>query len=269
MPHERRVFINLDSKQLFDISAKSDTASAETKNTIVSLNSEQSHHLSNVLRLKIGDGLTVIEQNSKIEFSAIIMSVSKSNNQVQIAITEQRTRDIPELSFVDTLIFSVCKGKTNDIICEKATELGISNIIFWQATRSIVQLEGKKDIEKKLERWRTIAESSAVQSSRVSIPKIEFFSDLSTLIFKVKTEKSASNSLLYCSLSEGAQAIHKYLPLTAPIKLIIGPEGDFTLDEEATLFDNGFKPLSLGSNRLRSETAAISAIAGINFILQK
>ena len=164
---------------------------------------------------------------------------------------------------VDTLLFALCKGSHNDEVCEKATELGISSICFFQAERSVVIA---KNTESKISRWNKIAEAASRQSGRTTIPRITSALSLKEAIATLP----AGHTLLKIvgSLAKQAMSLSQIHPLAKSSCLLIGPEGDFSPAEEEILLVNDFKFISFGNARLRSETAALAGIAMIQALYE-
>ena len=225
----------------------------------IRLSKEESHHLTKVLRLDLGAELRVVDPITQASYQAII---AEKREVITIKITaavDEKVRRSP----VVTLAMALTKGDHNDLVCEKATELGIENLIFWQAERSVAKFD---NAEHRLERLRRIALAACKQSGKSFLPGIEIVRDLKNLIEKLQELKQADDSLLICSLA-GEAKLAKDLQLNSRAHVVVGPEGDFTLQEEQQLASNGFSLLSLGPYTLRSETAAIAAISGLQAVM--
>jgi 16S rRNA (uracil1498-N3)-methyltransferase len=239
MTHERRVFVEVNEHKPFS-----------------ALSAEDCHHFKNVLRLKAGSTVIAVDKDSGAEFE------SEFNPETcSVKILRERPKR-PQSALSVTLCFAACKGKTNDFIAEKATELGAANIIFWQAARSIVDIS-EKDEARKLSRWQSIAESAAKQSARIDLPLIKYLRGIDEVITAVSRSDSQK---FFCSLANDSLPLSSFPRLGPEIAIVIGPEGDFTAPEEETLVSHTFKRVTLGYNRLRSETAAIAALAAINTV---
>jgi 16S rRNA (uracil1498-N3)-methyltransferase len=262
MAHERRIFVDLEANH----PGFKGLASHEGANTAVQLSESQAHHLFSVLRLKEGDHLVVVDRLSPRQFEARIESVPgrKKGSRGVVVLKEEMPAEANLASGV--LLFPICKPKAVELVCEKATELNIAQIIFWQADRSVVRVGGDADQRDRQQRLAAIAESAACQSARSSIPTVRVVPSLDVALDLV----SVCSVKLFGHLGEGAQPLpgrnssnmqaslgpQLQPPLLGPA-IAVGPEGDFT-DRELALFDGaGFKPVTLGPTRLRSETAAL------------
>jgi 16S rRNA (uracil1498-N3)-methyltransferase len=214
------------------------------------------HHLVHVLRLPPGSAITLVDPHTGTEYEAALEKDDGSHFARILSTLSSTTRSTP----VKTLIFALCKGKVNDLVCEKATELGAQRIVFWMATRSIVRIDRGDDRQRKLERWQKIAESAACQCARNDLPTVILALNLEEALAPL-VEDPLSDRRFCCSLSPGARTLKNLDPVRSPSHLVIGPEGDLTPDEEETLQNARFELLSLGTLRLRAETAAVAALS--------
>lgn len=240
MSHERRVFVD-------DLISSGCEISPKDKDL---------HHLERVLRLKVGDAVTVVDGNQR-SYRATV----SQNGPLKLCIHGPLKSDCREASDltaqcpISRIICGLPKGPASDAIVEGATECGVANITFWQAARSI-----PTDGENRLRRWGQIAESAAKQSGQLFVPKVTWEP---TLTSALRDLPPLHSSRFLCSLSDDASPLAT-LPRSEHPDWVVafGPEGDMTLEEDLTLRSQGFIPVTLGSSRLRCQTAVISAIAG-------
>jgi 16S rRNA (uracil1498-N3)-methyltransferase len=212
-------------------------------------------HLLQVLRLKDGASVTVVCERTR---RVCECEISSKESTLRI-ISANAAEDEP--TAVKSVAFALCKGKKNDLVCEKLTELGAENIIFWGADRSVSRLKSEKDEKQKLDRWQRIAETASMQSGRTALPSIHFCAT-STDLISLYNDLAHSDSLkLVFTISEGAEPMRNFAPPASGAHLLIGPEGDFSDRELADFTNNGFSPATLGKNILRAETAALTAAA--------
>lgn len=213
------------------------------------------HHIKNVMRYKIDDLIEVVYAN--IVYICKIKSVSPLILDIINSKTEDR-----EMNIDLTIAVSLVNEQKMDLILQKLTELGVTNIIPVKTERSIIKLDEKKQL-KKIERWQMICKEASEQSKRIMIPKVSKIMSLKEL-----TELS-SDLKLVCSLSELTKPLNNYLTNDKKSLLfVIGPEGGFTNDEEFLLLDNSFLPVNLGKRVMRVETAAIYVASIINYIYE-
>lgn len=230
----------------------------ETNKEVFELSKDDSYHITKVMRNNIGDKIEVVI-NKKLNICEII----NMDSFVTVKKVEEIETD-SELPCHITIAQSLVKEQKMDLILQKCCELGASEIIPVNTTRSIVKLDKKEN--KKIERWQKIVKEAAEQSKRVVIPSInEILSikELSKLEYDIK---------ILCSVNELSTSIKKVLSndlKDAKIILVIGPEGGFTNEEEKILIDNGFISTSFGTRVLRTETASLYALSIINYILMR
>jgi 16S rRNA (uracil1498-N3)-methyltransferase len=149
-----------------------------------------------------------------------------------------------------------------DWIVQKATELGVANIVPLVTERTIVKI---RDEEKRVSRWQKIAREAAMQSSRADVPaigRIVSFHDF------LGTPHSALPTLKLLPWEEGTKPIKDALRGSQGIRhiiVLIGPEGGFSSAEAESAASRGFHPVSLGPNILRTETAAIAVLSMIGY----
>lgn len=230
----------------------------DTNLDIFELSSDDSYHITKVMRNKIGDKVEVV-----IDKNLYICEIINLDNLVTVKKLEEVECD-SELPCHVTIAQSLVKEQKMDLILQKCCELGASEIIPINTTRSIVKLEKKET--KKIDRWNKILKEASEQSKRVVIPKVNEImdiKDLARLDYDIK---------ILCSVNELSTSIKKVLSKdlnNVKIVLVIGPEGGFTDNEEKILMDNGFISTSFGNRVLRTETASLYALSIINYILMR
>lgn len=239
MSHERRILLSFDP----------------TEREVV-LPPDAVRHLVQVLRLPPGSPVTIVDTERGFEHSAVL-DKREGETIARILLT---TPVEAKHSAVSSVALALCKGKVNDFVCEKATELGLKHIVMWAAQRSIMKVE-ERDKEHKISRWEKIVEAAAKQSGRSDLPKVHLVFSVAELLELYPSISTPEERRLCCSLSPSALPFRKLQPLRTAAHLVIGPEGDLSPHEEAALFSEGFEALSLGELRLRSDTAAITSIA--------
>ena len=247
MSHERRVFLEL-------------TPESAKEGSEVSLPQPIAHHLFSVLRLSPGNVVVVVDTKSGQSFEAVIASLPPTPSLKLVRVT---TNTHETFGPVSTLIFALGKNPVNDLVCEKACELGVRTLIFWQAERSIISLD-EADRAKKISRWRTISESAAKQSGKGALMEIALALSIKELLGSLEALSTPTDRKICCSLSQEAIPLQDLPPLSTPCHVVVGPAGDLAPKEEDTLVQNGFERASLGSFLLRSETAAIAGVAMIH-----
>jgi 16S rRNA (uracil1498-N3)-methyltransferase len=221
-------------------------------------------HIAAVLRMKIGDALLLCDGRGA-EYHVTIAEISKTEIKTEIVSQRSRAITAPRI----TLGQGLPKSDKMDWIVQKATELGVANIVPLVTERTIVKI---KDEEKRISRWQKIAREAAMQSNRPDIPQVEqirsFRDFISSLDPGPRPLAPGSSTLLLFPWEEASAPIKDVLTQNAGaahIIVLIGPEGGFSSVEASMARDNGFHSVSLGSNILRTETAAIAVLSMIGY----
>ena len=253
------------------------------------LGKEDSHYLKNVLRYREGDVFNAADPSGgswKAVFAGsegknVILELEirkKGDIQISTAAAQENSSESPEEKKTDSdlsssrgndkdpdIILCQClpKGKKMDLIVRQATEAGISEIQPLESEFSIVKYD-KKSWKSKLERFNKIIKEAFQQSGSGRLPVINEPVPLTSL----KTAEKDEIGLFFHQKSIENISLHKYL-FTVPdkIKLVIGPEGGLSDKEIIYLRENNFRPVYLGENVLRTETAALYAAAAVKTIL--
>ena len=213
------------------------------------LDKPQSHYLTKVMRIKRNDFFSLF--NSYGEWEAKVLGVL--NGIVQFKIIKQiRSK---ESSKEIWLAFSPIKSNYQNFMIQKATELGVTKFLPIIFNRTVVRKINKERLEK-------IVIEASEQSNRLNVPLIEKAQNLKNFL------KLNSMDLIFTDLNSDNKKIDKSKLTNKPICIIIGPEGDFseTEREEILSFKN-VQALKINENILRSETAVISAISILNYVI--
>ena len=226
------------------------------------------HHAANVLRLEKGDRVTLFNGKGG-EFLAFIRRI----NKVAILVSIEKFINVEHESPLQiTLAQSICTNIKMDLIIRKAVELGVNNIQPILAKRCLVKLSGKREL-KRVQHWEQIIISACEQCGRNRVPGVSSPVTLSSWLSRQGAMQKKLNNepteKLYFMLSPtskmGLYDFSKNLSVTE-LALLVGPEGGFTLDEDAAALMAGFSSLRLGSRTLRTESAALAAIAALQTI---
>ena len=213
------------------------------------LDKSQSHYLTKVMRLKIGDNFSLFNKNG--EWEANILNISKFI--VEFIVTKQlrQKENIKEL----WLAFSPIKSNYFNFMIQKATELGVTKFLPIIFDRTVVRKINKERLSK------VIIESSE-QSNRLVIPTIE---DPKTLD---KFLNLNNFQLIFTDLNSKNTKINSTIMSDKPVCIIVGPEGDFSESERQKILSyKDVQAIKINENILRSETAVISAISIVNYAI--
>ncbi|MGQ0827228.1 MAG: 16S rRNA (uracil(1498)-N(3))-methyltransferase [Bacteroidota bacterium] len=218
------------------------------------LNEEESKHCIRVLRLGIGDKIElidgsggwyeaeIVDDNTKRCAVKIIQAkknVGKKNWQLHIAIAPTKSMDRLEW------------------FLEKVTEIGIDEV-------SLIDCNNSERIVVKTVRLNKVAVSAIKQSLKAYLPKVNEVVDFKKFIISA-SNFSGQKFIAHCA-EEKKQHLKDLYKKGNNALILIGPEGDFSTDEVKIAVDNGFKEISLGASRLRTETAALYACTTVNIL---
>ena len=215
------------------------------------LNKSQSHYLTKVMRIKIGDNFSLFNSNG--EWLAKILDISKGIVEF-IIIEKLRHKDITKEIW---LAFSPIKSNYFNFMIQKATELGVTRFIPIIFDRTIVRKINKERLEK-------IIIEATEQSNRINIPILEKPQNLK----KFLSNNLKKIDLVFTDLNTTKKKLEINMEANKPLCAIVGPEGDFTEKERELILNfKSVKSININQNILRAETATISIISIIGYIL--
>lgn len=229
--------------------------------SLIDLARDETHHLARVLRLKVGDEAFVFDGCGR-EYRCRILALD--NHRAQLEVIEPLTDKI-ESPIQLTLAQALAKGEKFDFIVQKATELGVRRIVPLITRYTDVKLnEGKS--ANRLERWQRISLEALKQSGRRQLVDI---AHPITLAAFLESYTQSSSSLLVCSERAGSAITTALAKANDPQNVIacIGPEGGWSDAELERFAAHGAEAITLGPRILRTETAAIVALALIQHTL--
>lgn len=209
------------------------------------------HHLKNVNRAKLGDEIIVVDDFN----SAAKMQIVEFQEDAAILKLVEKIPLIGESKTKVTLAFALLKGEKTEFVIQKATELGVFEILPLITERVVVKLDEKKKTEK-LSRYQKIALEAAKQSGGLP-PKILPIQDLNEFLAQ------NNNPIIFFYENEENISLKDTLSNIKGdnITLLIGPEGGFSAEEAKNIMNAGGMATTLGKRILRAETAAVVAVA--------
>ena len=213
------------------------------------LSKTQSHYLTKVMRIKSGGNFSVFNRSG--EWKAEIFNIT--NGIVEFKVLKKlRDKNYEKEIW---LTFAPIKSNYFNFMIQKATELGVTKFIPIVSERTVVRKINKERIEK------IIIEASE-QSNRLTVPKIEKIQKLEKFL-----EENKNINLIFGDLNTENKQITFKDP-TKPLTVLIGPEGDFSESERVKILNfDGVQSIKLNDNILRSETAVISSLSIINYLI--
>ncbi|HSI45137.1 MAG TPA: 16S rRNA (uracil(1498)-N(3))-methyltransferase [Methylophilus sp.] len=211
-------------------------------------------HAIRVMRLKAGDTLTLFCGDG-FDYQCALTRVEKKAADVEV---RSRVAVSNESSLKIRLLQGISSGDRMDYTIQKAVELGVTDIFPLSTERSVTKLSGDR-AEKRMEHWQGVVIAACEQSGRAFLPKVHAPVTLAQWLSQHETQSSL-NILLN---PVGAKRLAQLDKPSAHIHLLIGPEGGLSGNEIALASQNNFQSIVLGPRILRTETAAVTAIASM------
>jgi 16S rRNA (uracil1498-N3)-methyltransferase len=228
------------------------------ENDRLRIEGDEIKHVRKVLRLKAGDEIVIFDGAGK-EYEGSIIEESPSSVEVMVQnifISEK------ESHLGVTLAQSLLKGEKMDYLIQKATELGVKEIIPFFSSRSIPRFE-KTNAFKRHRRWKKIAIEASKQCGRGVIPDIEPIQDYSEMV--QNTSPEFLRLVLWEKEGTRLKEILEESKGKKQIFFIVGPEGGLTSEEVWLAKQNGFTPVTLGKRILRAETASLCFLSILQY----
>lgn len=215
------------------------------------------HHLRHVLRLHPGDTVAICDEQGN-EHQGVITHLSSAIAEISIICTLA-----PPPRFPLTLAQGVLKGQKMDFVIEKATELGVSQIIPVVSQFTVALFRDDRQ-DNRLTRWQRIAQSAAKQSGSV-VPQLSPPCSLEEFLQSISDQ---SEKILFYEKAQGAtlKTFAQTHPILSSLCVIVGGEGGFAASEIEHARQAGCHILSLGTQLLRAETAAVATLALCQFL---
>jgi len=204
-----------------------------------------------VLRLQPGEPLTLFDGRGG-EWAATVTRMGRSEVAVQIGAHDPIER---EAARAVHLIVGMPANERMDWLVEKATELGAASIQPVVTARSVLRLDGERAARRQA-RWQAIAVAACEQCGRNRVPAVAAPQALNALLKALPPGRR-----LVLSLRAGSSPVREAAAEARDVWVLHGPEGGLAPEEEAAALARGFAPAHLGTRVLRSETAAIAALA--------
>ena len=217
-------------------------------NLILKLDKSQSHYLSKVMRINVGENFSLFNQSG--EWKAKVENINKGIIEFTIVEKLRSSKSEKEI----WLAFTPIKLNYLNIMIQKATELGVTRFIPILTERTVVRKLNENRINK-------IITEASEQSNRLKVPKLEKLTNLDSFL-----KSNQNTNIIFGDLNTDNKKLD--IKNKNPLCILIGPEGDFSIKERENILKlKNIIPLKINGNILRSETAAISMISIIGFNL--
>ena len=220
----------------------------------LALPEETANHLVRVMRLREGDTCVLFNGDGH-DYSATLTVAGKREVQVRIDAVDRVDNESP---LAITLLQGIARGEKMDLILQKATELGVAQILPVDSERSEVKLSGER-LHKRLAHWQGVVVAACEQSGRARVPEVAAPQPL------IAAAAALPDDALRLLLDpQGAHALSTLqAPASQRVVIAIGPEGGWSPRDRQALEAAGFQGLRLGPRVLRTETAGLAAIAAL------
>jgi 16S rRNA (uracil1498-N3)-methyltransferase len=222
----------------------------------VVLSREESAHLINVLRLRVGDEAFVFDGMGR-EFRCTVAEAGGRNATARLTVGAEVAAQRPESSLRLTLAVALLKGEKFDTVVQKATELGVVRVVPVVTARADVRLQAGRDASARSTRWQRLALEAAKQSGRAFVPVVAAPLSLPDLL----TDGGLAGGARLFFTERGGRSLRETISDAAAwpsgLTALTGPEGGWADEELAQAGAAGWQLITLGGRILRAETAAI------------
>ena len=225
---------------------------------MLKIEGQEVRHIRRVLRLRAGDGIVVFDGSGK-EYGGRIVEEGPSSVLIEVQNINSPGRESP---LEVTLAQSLLKGEKMDYLIQKATELGVKEIIPFFSFRSVPILDKSRRL-KRYHRWERIAVEASKQCGRGAIPRIGPLQDYLEILRAPSPD--CLRLILWEKEGAGLKEILKKAMEEKKIFFIVGPEGGVSDEEMERAKRAGFIPVNLGKRILRSETASLCLLSILQY----
>lgn len=223
----------------------------------VILSENAATHATKVMRLKLGDTLTLFCGDG-FDYACTLISLEKKS---VLASVDARQKIDNESPLNIKLLQGISSGDRMDFTIQKAVELGVTEIFPITAERSVIKLNAER-AEKRVEHWQGVAIAACEQSGRAVVPKIH----TPLTLVQWLSQHDIQQDLNILLNPVGAKKLSQLAKPSGNIHLLIGPEGGLSAAEIALATKHHFQSIVLGPRILRTETAALTAIASMQTV---
>jgi len=219
----------------------------------IELTGAEAHHAASVRRVRVGEEVTVTDGRG-----AWLAGTCESVSPQRVVVRIASRQDLPPQSPRLVLVQALAKGDRDELAVQAATELGIDEVVPWQAARSVSRWQGPK-AEKGRARWASIVREAAKQAHRAWIAEVSPIATTARV-----AERAASARVLVLDPTAQAALTSIDVDDARDLVLVVGPEGGIAPDELERLAAAGAERVRLGDTILRTSTAGPAALAVLN-----
>lgn len=223
------------------------------KGETIQIGGQAAHHIKHVLRLRAGSGIRIFDGEGN-EYHAALDTIGRTEVS---AVIGDRTAGVAEPALHITLAQGITRNDRMDIILQKAVELGVTTIQPLWMQRSQAHLKATR-LEKRIQHWLGVIISACEQCGRNTLPQLATPDSYPDWI-----ERLPSGGCRLMLQPEGNASLRTLHPPGEGVCIVVGPEGGLNPDEQLLAANSGFIGVRLGPRILRTETAALTALAAI------
>jgi 16S rRNA (uracil1498-N3)-methyltransferase len=219
------------------------------------LDGPEGHHAATVLRLRPGEAVWLSDGCGGLAECAVTAAEPAG---LRLAVLARTAAEPPQPRFV--LVQALAKGERGELAVELATEIGVDEVVPWQAARAVVQWRGERG-ERALARWRSTARAAAKQCRRPFLPAVADLHSTREVCALIGLATAAGGLAVVLHAQAGTALTAVPLPARGDVLLVVGPEGGLSEGELTALRAAGARPARLGPTILRTSTAGPAALA--------
>ena len=217
----------------------------------VAVTGDEGRHAAIVRRIRKGE---VVLVSNGIGAAVRGPVLSADVNGLVVEVAEVLAEPVRPLRF--TVVQALAKGERSELALEMLTEIGVDEIVPWQAARSVVKWAPDR-VERALTRWRSIVRESTKQSRRFRVPRVS--PPLTTAELALRIAEPALTLVLHEDATDHIAQVE--VPAEGEVMVIVGPEGGLTEQELATFAEGGGRAVLIADGVLRTSTAGTVAVA--------
>jgi len=232
------------------------TETALAEGARVTLRGPAAAHVTRVLRLGAGDAVTLFNGDG-MDYPARIAALRHGSVDAEVT---GRTAARAESPLAMTLVQGIARAERMDLVVQKATELGVAAIVPVATARSVVKLDADSR-DRKTAHWRGIAVAACEQCGRARVPDV-----LEPVTLAARLAKPADAGLRFLLSPDADSSLAAAARGATSVELLVGPEGGLEDAERKSALAAGYRSCGLGPRVLRSETAALAALAVLQTI---
>ncbi|MDO5285955.1 MAG: 16S rRNA (uracil(1498)-N(3))-methyltransferase [Actinomycetia bacterium] len=222
---------------------------ALTVGQVVTLDGPEGHHAATVRRIVAGERVTVADGQGR-GATGVVVQVGK--DRLDLRVERLLSDPVPEPRF--TCVQALPKNDRVEQTVDLLTEIGVAEIVPWQASRSVVRWQGERG-ERARERWQSIARAAAKQSRRLTVPSVAPLASTAQVVERLRAADSA-----YVCHEAATDPVIAQRPSLGDVVVVIGPEGGVAPDELDAFREAGAVAVLIGGTVLRTSTAGTVAL---------